>query len=300
MNPSEYYVQQSPITDPKKYAYLFDDLPQDISGICRALQGLIFPIDAEELYGYTIPEDRRREVDTRYVEKILSRIIELDDRPLSEPRPPEKRFVGCCRDFVVLFCAVERHRGIPARGRIGFAPYIRDFGPNFIVCHIVAEYWDSNEKRWRLVDPEQDELIITLNNIQFDPTDIPRGQFIVAGLAWQMCRAHKADPDSFGELPDSFLKGSWFIRKNLVLDLAFLNRMELLLWDSWGDLTAPEPEPSKEQLTLLDEVATLTQAGSEAFERMRAIYEGEAVLKVPSVITCYSFVTEPTQVELAI
>ena len=37
----------------------------------------------------------------------------------------------------------------------------------------------------------------------------------------------------------------------------------------------------------MDEVATLPQAGDEAFDRMRAVYEGEAGLKVPPVITCY-------------
>ena len=143
-------------------------------------------------------------------------------------------------------------------------------------------------------------MTIERNSILFDPTDIPRDQFIAAGLAWQMCRAGRADPDSFGEFPDPFLKGWWFIRANLVLDLASQNRMELLLWDSWGDLMAPEPEPTEEQLALLDKVATLTQAGNEAFERMRAVYEGEALLKVPSVITCYSFVNEPSEVMLAV
>jgi hypothetical protein len=300
MNPLEYYRTQSPITEPGEYVGLFGDLPHDISGLCRAVQGLLFPIDGEELYGYTIPEDRRREVDTRHVEKMLARIVELDERPLSEPRPMEKRLVGCCRDMAVLFCAVARHRGIAARTRAGFAPYIQEFGPDFIVRHIVAECWDSGEKRWRLVDPGQDELTIEQNNIQFDPTDIPGDQFMTAGLAWQMCRAGQADPDSFGEYPDPFLKGWWFLRANLVLDLASQNRMELLLWDSWGDLMAPEPEPSEEDLALLDEVATLTQAGDEAFDRMRAVYEGQAALKVPSVIKCYSFVTEPNEVVLAI
>ena len=50
----------------------------------------------------------------------------------------------------------------------------------------------------------------------------------------------------------------------------------------------------------MDEVATLPQAGDEAFDRMRAVYEGEAGLKVPPVITCYSFVTELRQVMLAV
>jgi len=300
MNPLEYYRTQSLIAEPGEYVGLFNDLPHDVSGLCRIARGFIFPIDAEELYGYKIPEDRRREVDTRYVDKMLARIIELDDQALSEPRVPENRFVGCDRDRTVLLCAILRHQGVPARIRDGFATYISGFDLEFIVRHVALEYWNVDEQRWCLVDPGQDDLLIARNNIQFDPTDIPRDQFIVAGKAWQICRTGKAKPDNFGEIPDTYLKGWWFIRNTLIRDLAFLNKTELLLWDSWGDLMAPEPELTEEQLALLDEVATLTQAGNEAFDEMRAVYESEAVLKVPSVIRCYSFVTEPSEVVLTI
>src|SRR5256886_10114387 len=39
-------------------------------------------------------------------------ISALDPRPLAEARPPERRLVGCCRDFTVLLCAMARHHGI--------------------------------------------------------------------------------------------------------------------------------------------------------------------------------------------
>jgi hypothetical protein len=299
MNPLEYYKIQSSITDPGRYGVLFRNLPFDMPGICQTVRGLVFAIDAEELYGYKIPENRRREVDTRYVEKILARIIELDDRALSEARPPEKRFVGCDRDRAILLCAILRHRGVPARLRDGFATYISDFGSDFIARHIALEYWNIADQRWCLVDPGQDELLIVQNNIQFKPTDIPRDQFMVAGKVWQMCRAGEAIPDNFGEFPDTNLKGWWFIRNTLIRDLAFLNRMELLLWDGWGDLMGDEPEPTEKQLTLLDKIATLTQASNEAFDSLQMIYESETEVKVPPVITCYSFVTEPSKVVLA-
>jgi hypothetical protein len=300
MNPLEYYRTQSRITEPGEYVGLFDDLPRDVSGLCQIVRGLIFPIDAEELYGYKIPKDRRREVDTRYVDKMLARIIELDDRALPEPRLSENRLVGCDRDRVVLLCAILRHQDVPARIRDGFAPYISGFDLEFIVRHIALEYWNADEQRWCLVDPGQDDLLVAQNNIQFDPMDIPRDQFAVAGKVWQMCRTGKAEPDTFGEFPDTFLKGWWFIRNTLVRDLAFLNKTELLLWDSWGDLMVPELELTEEQLALLDQVATLTQAGNETLEKMRTVYEGEPVLKVPSVIACFSPVTEPSDVVLAI
>lgn len=51
------------------------------------------------------------------------------------------------------------------------------------------------------------------------------------GEAWRLCRAGQADPDLFGIFD---LQGLWFIRGNVVRDLAPLNKMELLTWDCWG------------------------------------------------------------------
>lgn len=299
MNPLEYYTTQSLITDPGEYLGLFADLPHDVSGLCQVVQGLIIHFEEGDLFGYTIPEDRLPEVDTRYTEKMLARIVELDDRLLTEPRPLEKRLVGCCRDFAVLFCAMARYQGIPTRTRVGFAAYIAEFGPDFNADHEIAECWDGSEKRWRLVDPEQSDLLIKMNNIQFDTKDIPRDQFVVAGRAWQICRAGKADPDKFGVDPDSYSKGWWFIRNRLIHDLASQNRMELLLWDTWG-LMDYGIEPTEEDLVLLDRVARLAQAGNEAFDEMRAIYENDAGLKVPPVVRSYSPVAEPSEVVLAV
>lgn len=104
--------------------------------------------------------------------------------------------IWICRDFAVLFCAMARHQGIPTRTRVGFATYIAEFGPDFSGEHEIAEYWDSSEKRWRLVDPGQNDVIIRLNNVRFDTTDIPRDKYLVAGQAWQMCRAGEADPEN--------------------------------------------------------------------------------------------------------
>ena len=99
---------------------------------------------------------------------------------------------------------MARYRGIPTRTRIGFAAY---FNPGFNHDHEIIECWDAGAQRWRLVDPELSELHVQENKIRFDVHDIPRDQFIVAGLAWQWCRADKADPDKFGLEPDSSVKG---------------------------------------------------------------------------------------------
>ena len=220
MDPLAYYATQSPITDPGGDKGLFAGLPGTVEGLCRVVQGLYIHYMGGERYGYQIPEERLAEVNIRYIEKMLARIIELDDHPLTESRLPEKRLVGCCRDAATLFCAMARHHGIPTRNRVGFAAYFTMLDSDFNCSHVVAEFWDSKERRWRLVDPDLDEQAIQENNIQFDMYDVPRDQFLVGGKAWQMCRAGASDPNRFGVSGYGDMKGLPFVRGNLIQDLA--------------------------------------------------------------------------------
>ena len=89
----DYYLPQTQISDPGQYAHLFDALPDDIDSLCRAVRNIYVHYLSN---GY--PEAHKSDVDLRHIEKILARVMERDDRPLTEKRPLEKRFVGCCRD----------------------------------------------------------------------------------------------------------------------------------------------------------------------------------------------------------
>lgn len=117
---------------------------------------------------------------------MLGRLFELDERTLTEERPPEKRLVGCCRDFTVLFLMLARHLGVPARARVGFATY---FCLGFNLDYEVAEVWDAGEGRQRLVDVQlANERVDETDGATFDPLDVPRDRFLVAGAAWEACR----------------------------------------------------------------------------------------------------------------
>jgi len=144
MDPLTYYAEHSPFTDPGRQSGLLNDLPRDVAGLCRVVQGLVVHYRLGHLFDLEIPEERLPEIDTRYAESMLTRIVELQDSSLAEERPPEKRLVGCCRDFTVLFVTMARHLGIPARARVGFADY---FVPDYNVDHEVAEVWDAGERR---------------------------------------------------------------------------------------------------------------------------------------------------------
>jgi hypothetical protein len=289
MEITTYYTQQSELTTPNEYVHLFANLPGEIPELCRVVQGLVL-----HYFNEAASEDRADEKNLRYVEKMLARLVELADSPLTEARPPQKRMIGCCRDFATLFCAMARHKGIPTRVRVGFAAY---FNPDFHHDHVVAECWDAIAQRWHLVDPVLEDRHIKKYRTQFDQHDVPRDQFIVGGAAWQKCRSGQADPDTFGFKPESRFKGWWFIRDKLVQDLAALNKRELLLWDYWGlslrDLTAEDRD-------LLDQVAIITQEDNAHFDDLRELYNREADLKVPLIVESYTSNNEPVNVRLAL
>jgi hypothetical protein len=282
LNPHNYYREQSEITEPGSYIHLFTDLPTDIPSLSRVVQGLIIHYRNGSKFNYTIPGNRIQEIDTRYVEKMLARIHELDSRSLTQERPLEKRLVGSCRDFATLFCSMARYQGIPTRVRIGFSAY---FNRNFNHDHAIVECWDSAEHRWKLIDPEISASDLSENTlINFDRYDVPYNKFIIAGKVWQRCRAGKADPNKFGVDPNSSLKGWRFMRDKLVQDLATLNKAEFLLWDSWGIL---QQDTAGEE-ALLDRIAEITLAGDETFAQVRSLYEHEDGLRVTSPIISYS------------
>ncbi|HEX2035635.1 MAG TPA: transglutaminase-like domain-containing protein [Chloroflexota bacterium] len=286
-----FFAEQSRLTDPGAQAGLLDGLPRDLPSLCEVVRGLILHPLTAHLYGVRVPESRLGEQDTRGVEAILARIKELDGAPLTTPRPPERRFVGCCRDFSTLLCALLRHQGVPARPRAGCARY---FSPELGVDHWVCQYWGQDEGsasrqgRWVLVDAELDETHRAAYGIAFDPHDVPRDAFLVAGEAWRRCRSGVADPAAFGVAPESSLRGWPYLQSQLVRDFASLNKVELLCWDVWGLAYASQTLPGQVELALLDQVATLSLSDEGRFAEMRRHYEGEPRLRVPAVITSFS------------
>ena len=282
MNVLEYFATPGVMTSPDSYAALFGCLPSEIGPLCRDIQGLIIHVHWLERYGVQLPKPRFGELQLRSVAAKLARIGELDPRPLTEARTIDRRLVGNCRDFSVMLASILRYRGIPARVRCGFARY---FLPDHYEDHWVCEYWNAELQRWILVDSQLDDLQRSVLAVEFDPLDVPRDQFLPGGEAWRLCRAGLADPDKFGIFD---MHGLWFIRGNLVRDVASLNKIELLPWDCWGLVDAREENLSATDLALLDQAAELTRGDVPEWESVRQLYESDQRLRVPSVIRSYT------------
>ena len=270
-----YYTQPSLMTDPGPYAHLFDGLPTDIPALVKTLQGVMVHIFWTGSYGLELTDERKAEVNLRYVEKQLARILELDDRPLTEARPHERKLVGNCRDFSVMMTAILRHQGVPARARCGFGTY---FIPGHYEDHWVVEYWNAEQGRWVLVDAQLDTMMQEALKLDFDSLDTPRDRFIVGGDAWQLCRSGKANPDDFGIFE---WHGIEFVRGDLLRDFLAFSKVESLPWDwGWGYLGDLAPEQVEPVYALMDRVATLTLA--DDFAAIRALYEEDANFHPPA------------------
>jgi hypothetical protein len=278
----EFFTTPGMMTSPGSHVDLLDQLPGEIGALCQVVQGLMIHVFWADQYGVQLSGPRRDEVQIRPFAHKLERILELDPPPLNEVRKPDQRLVGNCRDFSLMLTAILRYQRVPARLRCGFGRY---FGPDHYEDHWVCEYWNAGQARWVLVDAQLDEFQRNKLKIEFDPLDVPRNQFIVGGKAWQLCRRGQADPETFGIFD---LHGMWFVRGNLLRDVASLNKVELLPWDSWGVIEAHDEDLSTDDLALLDQVADLTSGDVPQFDRLRHLYEDDDRLRVPKTIRSYT------------
>ncbi len=265
-----YYTSHSPLTDPGPYAELFDTLPDDPAGLVRTIHGLLIHKLVAQHYGVHMSMVQRDEQNFRTIRQRLARIVELDPAPLNTPRDPAGRQVGVCRDFALLLVSMLRHKGFPARMRVGFAEYLIPDGP-VKADHWISEYW--NGERWVLVDPQVDDVQRTAFHITANTLDLRHDQdFYVAGSAWQLARAGKVKSTYFR------FNGTWkgypCIRGNMLHDFQALNKIELTPRDAWDELALKdERDLTIDDKTLLDQIAALTAPPDDTFAEQHALFE---------------------------
>jgi hypothetical protein len=273
-----FYASQGPMTDPGEASVLIDPPPNDVAALSRVIQGLgIYDVVARDFYGFEPPENRLAEIHLRPVADRLARVMELDNKPLRIARPAERRALQRCNSFALILVTMLRAKGVPARSRCGFAAY---FNPPNFEDHWVCEYWDAQDRRWRLADPQIDDVWRARLKIGCDTLDLPRTQFLTASEAWRRCRSGKADAQQFG-ISFAGLRGLWFVAGSLVRDLAALNKMEMAPWDVWG----AQPQPRAEfDLAFFDELAALTRDPENTFAELRRSYDEDDRLRVPPIV----------------
>jgi hypothetical protein len=241
---------------------------------------LVYDIVAQPFYGVELTPRQAEAIHERDTARLLAIAQALDERPLSEPRPPANRVGARCHAFSRLTVAFLRAAGVPARARCGFGAYFR---PGWFEDHWVTEYWNEADERWQMVDAQLDETWRKMIEFAGDASSITETEFMTAGHAWQAWRQGALDADRCG-LSGINEHGAHWIAGNLRLDFASLNKVEMLPWDTWGSGWAPGEQPTTAQLELFDGVAELTVDPDARFPELRSRYEADDSLRMDGTV----------------
>ena len=270
MDTLSYFATQSAFTDLGKYSEQYAAVPADVTAICSVVQGLF--LKQEERYKYPIVNERLLATHARQVSAVLDWVTKLKKGSnVVDAREIPDRFLASSSDYANLFVAICREKGIAARKRVGFA--------NGTSCDY-AEYWDGSA--WK----------------QIDPSGEIEGEIVPAAKAWTACRAGEMDAAQFVADAQNKQLGWDALRTNLILDLAAMNKVELLNWDRYGWLLRPFEDFSDRALATMDAAAEALLKADEDFDAVLAVYAAEEGLQVPRVIKCDTPLVPPHKAEL--
>jgi hypothetical protein len=253
----------------------------DVRSVVEVVQGLlVYDVVAKPFYGVELSQIQAEAIHERDTARLLKLVRSVDGRPLEEARPAANRIGARCHAFSRLTVAFLRAAGVPARARCGFGTYFR---PGWLEDHWVAEYWNSVDNRWQMVDAQLDATWRQMISFAGDPAAITASEFITAGRAWRAWRGGDLDDGRCG-LSGINEHGAHWIAGNLRLDLASLNKVEMLPWDVWGAGWRPGEEPTEDQLHLFDAVADLTVDPDATIGELCGRYEKDDALRMDGTV----------------
>lgn len=272
----EFYTTPGPMTDTSGCpTNVLEGLPNDPVTLMKVVRGCVTSdLMLTQIYGLPVPD--RDDAQIRPVAQMVERMQEIKALPLVERREPEERFVGNCRHFATLSCALLRRAGIPARVRAGFAGY---FEANTWADHWIIEYWRASDERWVRVDPQySDRSFQQMGHPNATSEHLAQTMYSSGGEAWMRCRRGELDPDRCNMGLTNWGIGE--VRGSVLYDIAALNQDEMLPWDVWGKMEAGyKGEAGEAYDRLLDSVGEVIERGD--FAAVRHLYEANVDLRVP-------------------
>jgi GNAT superfamily N-acetyltransferase len=242
MNVLDFYRQFGPNTDPGEYVDLYDGLPESLADLCALIKCQFIHPGSLGKFRKELPPGAQSE-DAKFI-SVRQTLAGLKDRNragLVMARPPRQRLLVSCRNHALLLASIMKHRGVPARVRVGFAEYVSDRKGKY-VDHWICEVWHEGEQRWMFVDPDTQMV------------DFPREQFKLAGDVWLAARRGFTDPKLYGVW-------RWWgydqIRQNLIHDFGACLGVEPSYWEGPPLFHIEYRRSKQSQLQLLDTTAEL-------------------------------------------
>ncbi len=278
MNTFDFYRQYGPNSDPGEYGWMLDGLPDSLPALCELVKRqLIHPSQRQEFRGALPPGGQNEDARFTAVAPMLAALLKRNGKGLVMTRPSRQRLIVSCRYHALLLVAILKHRGDPARLRVGFAEYVSDRKGKY-VDHWICEVWQEAEGRWLLVDPDTKMV------------DIPRSDFKMAGDVWLAARQGFTYPSLYGV-------GRWWgwepIRQNLIHDFEACLNLEPTYWDGPALFQVKKRDLTQAQVQLLDEIAHLLQDPDANLEALLTLHQENELLQREPVYQVATAVTTP-------
>lgn len=193
---------------------------------------------------------------------ILAELYRRDPRGFVPDRAVENRLVITCRFVALLMASLLKARGIPARVRAGYAPYIRSDG---METHWITQYWHLPEERWITIDADASS-----KERSFDPFDMAPETFHFGAASWLAVREGRQDANLYLMGGRSALEN---LARMLFFDFHALMNNEIP-YDQAPVFTAVDFNTGEqEKLQALDALARLMLEPEEHFSQLQHIWE---------------------------
>ena len=292
MNEIEFYKKTSCFTDLGLYKNFAINLPNDIREICLLQRHqIIHPVaiiraredknafdEFSKFHGdiAEIPFDRLLFENERF-STALSILAELLRREniYSCERKIQNKMHLTCREQAILLTAILKAKGIPARVRSGFAPYIS--GDGILHDHWICERFCDKENRWILTDAD-----CCVENLGFDFADIPCDKFLFGAQSYLKIRGREICDEAleFASVPPTH--GMRAALQSLFYDLHSLMNNEIFFWHSPRYIVEKKFDLSQAEFEELDFIANLMLEPSKNFEKICDIWENTPKFRILS------------------
>ncbi|WP_126598476.1 transglutaminase domain-containing protein [Dictyobacter aurantiacus] len=194
---------------------------------------------------------------------MLAELYRRDARGFVLDRAEEHKLILTCRFVAIMMASILKSRGIPARVRAGYAPYIPS---DQIETHWITQYWDDSHARWVTIDVDT-----SLEDRPFDPFDMPPGVFDFAATAWLTMRAGHKEATAYstheGQHPLHALA------TQVITDFHYLMNNEITYTHIPAFIASGFEDTNEPQLQEVDALAHLLLRPEENFTRLQDIWE---------------------------
>ena len=282
----EFYKQTSCFTHLGYYKEFAKNLPDDIEKIC-ALQRMqiIHPVILQNANNGNEDKDAwiwgnlnqilptRLIYEEDYFPTAQSMIAELlrKNPNYNIEREAKDKIHITCRGQAILLASILKAKGIPARARSGFAGYISDDGIYW--DHWITEYFDENDKCWKLVDADE-------HCPGKDLDDVPFEKYLFGGEAWLSLREGKYKEETILYASEPVTRGLKAAIRGLFYDFHALMNNEIIFLHMPKYITEKDYDLSEDELKELDELAKLMLNPNKNFDKLQEIWKTNAKFRI--------------------